>query len=260
MAQKKSTSNISYNSKEKLFDVLTKLVQQGLASYCFAIHHEPEGNEKKPHWHIHLSPNRSLDLASVKKLFDEYDPSHPDKPLSVTSVWSPSDVNSWLLYGVHDKSYGRVLAGDKKPERAQKGREILGKKSYPDSDVFVFGDVDIEQMFDVARATLLDESEAELVCRELESGTSAFEVLRAGYNPMLVSTAQRLLHSEKGDPVKLKQQLEQEHSELVHWKKMLNNLRDRLQKEYGIVTNLNSALDSWIIEEVPFTGDMEVLK
>lgn len=105
MATSKPVATISYNSESFLKSKLDSLVSMGvLQSYLF-IHHMGEGDSKKDHFHVWMSPNRMVDKNKLKNEFIEIDLNNPlGKPLGVVDI-KPSKIDDWVLYCLHDREY-----------------------------------------------------------------------------------------------------------------------------------------------------------
>lgn len=103
MQTTKLISTISYNTPDFLKGKLYDLVRQGIIEYAHWIWHEPEEDEKKPHAHLVLKPNRRLDTSKLRNEFTE-PLTGEEKPRGVLPFQS-SKMNDWLLYSVHDKIY-----------------------------------------------------------------------------------------------------------------------------------------------------------
>lgn len=110
MKTKKPISTISYNSKEFLVFLFSKLVKDRVIANFYAIYHHAEADEKSDHWHIYLEPNGQIDTMVLETMFNEFDSKHPDKPLrcrpfKFTKVDIEYHPDEWLLYAVHDPVY-----------------------------------------------------------------------------------------------------------------------------------------------------------
>lgn len=108
MTTSKPISGVSYNTEGFLLGVLGDLVSSGRVSQWYLIHHEPDTDSKKAHWHLLLFPTAAVNPFALSTLFDEADPTN-DKPLKFLP--SPDtqgrclSVPDWLLYAVHDEDY-----------------------------------------------------------------------------------------------------------------------------------------------------------
>lgn len=102
----KPLATISYNSDGFLRDTLNSLLSAGTISYYAYIHHEPDSDDREPHWHVRVVPNKLIDVVKFQRLFDEYVPDN-DKPLG-TILWRHSDESNWYLYGEHNELYLRA--------------------------------------------------------------------------------------------------------------------------------------------------------
>lgn len=108
MTTTKPVSGISYNSEGFLLGVLGDLVSSGRVSQWYLVHHDPDSDSKKAHWHLLLFPTSAVNPFALATLFDEADPAN-EKPLKFLP--SPDtqgrclSVPDWLLYAVHDEDY-----------------------------------------------------------------------------------------------------------------------------------------------------------
>lgn len=101
-------SNISYNTPAFFENVVMSLYERHVIDWCYWILHKADVDELKNHIHFVLKPSRQVDTFDLKKEFDEFDVSHPSKPLSCTSSWHfvvTGHLDDWLLYAVHDVGY-----------------------------------------------------------------------------------------------------------------------------------------------------------
>lgn len=103
MQTTKLISSISYNTPAFLRGKLYDLVRQGIIEYAHWIWHNPEEDEKKDHAHLVLKPNRRLDTSKLRNEFVE-PVTGEEKPRGVLP-FTPSKMNDWILYGVHDRVY-----------------------------------------------------------------------------------------------------------------------------------------------------------
>lgn len=103
MQTTKLISSISYNTPEFLRGKLRDLVRQGIIEYAHWIWHEPEEDEKKPHAHLVLKPNRRLDTSKLRNEFIEPVVGE-EKPRGILP-FNTSKMSDWILYGVHDRVY-----------------------------------------------------------------------------------------------------------------------------------------------------------
>jgi len=103
MQTTKLISSISYNTPAFLRGKLYDLVRQGIIEYAHWIWHNPEEDEKKEHAHLVLKPNRRLDTSKLRNEFVE-PVTGEEKPRGVLP-FTPSKMNDWILYGVHDRVY-----------------------------------------------------------------------------------------------------------------------------------------------------------
>ena len=104
MKTSKPFSTIRYNTETFLTVKLTELVTRKVFEWWCMIEHLPEEDEKKKHWHIFIKPNGQYQTDSLKDFLSEYDPSNPEKPLSILPIMS-SKWDDWYLYACHDSAY-----------------------------------------------------------------------------------------------------------------------------------------------------------
>lgn len=104
MRTSKPIATISYNSPEFLFQRLGELVKNHKISDWMFIHHEAEKDEAKDHFHLYLEPNTLLDTMDLQEFFQEFDFTHPTKPLKCINFVS-SKIDDWILYGQHYAPY-----------------------------------------------------------------------------------------------------------------------------------------------------------
>lgn len=119
-------STISYNTPSFLAGRLADLVKGGIIEYAHWVHHEPEQDEKKDHFHLVLRPNKRLDTSALHKQFVEL-PVGSASPLGVMP-FQTSKMTDWLLYAVHDAAY--LIQKGQKRSRAYKFEDI--KTTEPD--------------------------------------------------------------------------------------------------------------------------------
>lgn len=110
MKTKKPISTISYNTRPFLESLLGKLVESRTIANWYAVHHQPEADELKDHWHIYIEPNGQIDTMLLEEQFGEFDPKHPDKllkcrPFKFTRVDIEYHPDDWMLYAIHDPIY-----------------------------------------------------------------------------------------------------------------------------------------------------------
>lgn len=104
MRTSKPISTISYNTPEYLKAKIEQWKNKGLIEYAMWIQHEPEEDEKKPHFHVFLKPAQLLQTMDLELDSMEVDPQNIDKPLKMIS-FRISKEDDWLLYSLHDRSY-----------------------------------------------------------------------------------------------------------------------------------------------------------
>ena len=108
-------STISYNSDGFLEQRLEQLKAKDMISHYMYIHHkgetdpqDPDEIPEKDHIHLIVFPLKSLDMISLRKKFEEPDPTN-DKPLGVRPwhITKENRVVDWELYAIHDPVYLR---------------------------------------------------------------------------------------------------------------------------------------------------------
>ena len=109
MNTRKPVSTVSYNTESFLKGKLDSLYGSGMICNYMAIKHLKEDDELKDHWHVYIEPNKQIDTAKLKTIFEEFDPDH-DKPLGVqpfrfSKVDKDIHPDDWLLYNLHDPKY-----------------------------------------------------------------------------------------------------------------------------------------------------------
>lgn len=102
----KPISTISYNTVPYLKLKLDELKSSGRISFYAFINHKPEDDEagKKFHNHVYMVPSKMLQTEDVRKFLEEFDPSHPNKPLGALE-FNSSKFDDWYLYALHNKPY-----------------------------------------------------------------------------------------------------------------------------------------------------------
>lgn len=105
----KKISTISYNSEDFLIDKLNQLIKYEKIAYYIYVKHFAEKDEenqyKKEHIHLLIEPYGKIDVAKLKKEFDEIDIDNPDKPFGCMPFRVTNDFGDWFLYCSHDKDY-----------------------------------------------------------------------------------------------------------------------------------------------------------
>lgn len=108
MKTRRTVSNISYNTPEFFRQKVTELVSRRVIDWCYWIQHQPDTDETKEHIHFVLHPSGNTDTFDLRHEFMEFDPSHPNKPLTCTTQFRftpDNNMDDWLLYAVHDAGY-----------------------------------------------------------------------------------------------------------------------------------------------------------
>lgn len=104
MKTSKPFATISYNTPDFLYAKLIDQVNRGNLSWFAFVKHYAEEDEKKDHLHVFFIPDGQIDTKSLGDLLREFDPTHPDKPLSVLPFQS-SKFPDWYLYASHNTEY-----------------------------------------------------------------------------------------------------------------------------------------------------------
>lgn len=97
-------STISYNTPDFLSTQLKELVTRKVVRFAMWIYHKAEADEAKEHFHVYIEPLGACDPDSVLDLLEEFDKTHPDKPLKCLP-WRKSKTDDWVFYGIHDPDY-----------------------------------------------------------------------------------------------------------------------------------------------------------
>lgn len=105
MKTTKPLASISYNSYGFLVGVLERFIKDGFIDFYAFIHHDPEEDEEKEHWHVYIEPCQNLDPVWLRKQFMELDLKHPNLPPLGTLKWGKSKFYDWYWYGIHDREY-----------------------------------------------------------------------------------------------------------------------------------------------------------
>lgn len=113
MKTRKTIATISYNSVEWLEFKLWELIDSHTISDYFFIVHQPEEDEKKPHIHLWINPNKTIDTMDLQNYLKEFDPDNPDKPKKCINFVN-SKVDDAILYFIHDKNYLRMKGESRK--------------------------------------------------------------------------------------------------------------------------------------------------
>lgn len=102
----RTISNISYNSLAHFELQIRSLQARGVIEWAYWIYHLADTDETKDHIHFVLRPSSRIETNDLRKLFNEFDPTHPDKPLTCTCKWNfTNSMDDWLLYAIHDINY-----------------------------------------------------------------------------------------------------------------------------------------------------------
>lgn len=83
---------------------LNELIARRLISFYLFIHHLPEEDENKPHKHLFIVPNGSLNTDQIQDYLQELDPTNPNKPLGCI-FFKSSKFDDFYFYGLHDAEY-----------------------------------------------------------------------------------------------------------------------------------------------------------
>ena len=104
MRTTKPISTISFNTESYLQGILDTLVKSHKITAYHFIKHEPEEDEKKPHFHVWILPSKMIQTEDLREALKEFDPEHPDKPLGCLPFES-SNFDNWYMYVLHDVRY-----------------------------------------------------------------------------------------------------------------------------------------------------------
>lgn len=172
MRTSKVISNISYNTPAYFERVVLSLYERHVIDWCYWILHKADVDELKDHIHFVLKPSERIDTFALKKEFDEFDLTHPSKPLSCTSSWRyvvSGHMDDWLLYAVHDVGY-----------LASKGQRRNFTYSY---DNLRATDYDALR-FDWNAIDRLKYSRITALAEAVRSGLPWLDIVQNGYIPM----------------------------------------------------------------------------
>lgn len=100
----KAISNIAYHRPEVWKNIVDGLRKAGAIGPCVWIAHKAEGHTKKDHIHLCLLGGyKTYNTDGLSGLFgiDIID----GQKASVTTRWQTSQLNDWILYGIHDPKY-----------------------------------------------------------------------------------------------------------------------------------------------------------
>lgn len=166
----KPISSISFNTEQALRAVLDRLIKAKRLDFWAYVRHKGEDDEagKKDHFHLYAEPAKRLQTADLKEEFNEYDPTHPDKPLSCMSFRN-SKFGDWYLYGLHDPQY-------------LKAKDLEKKFHYSHDDV-VSSDED-ELRCRVYEVDMADITPIKRLSVAVESGKTFAEAVSAGLVPI----------------------------------------------------------------------------
>ena len=104
MRTSKPFSTISYNSVNFLKSKLDEMITDKWIDFYAFVRHSPEDDELKEHIHLYIVPSTLLQTDYITEHLQEYDSTHPDKPLGCIACKS-SKFDDWYMYGLHDKAY-----------------------------------------------------------------------------------------------------------------------------------------------------------
>lgn len=188
MKTSKTISNISYNSPAFFESKVNDLVQRGVIEWCYWILHKADIDELKNHIHFVLKPCKAIDTHLLRSEFNEFDPKHPDKPLTCTAVFRPvltGHMDDWLLYAVHDPSY-----------LASKGQKRNVTYSFDD-----LKSTDYDALrFDWTGINRLKFTRIQSLVDAVRDGMTWMEILNAGIVPMANYNAMKdIYHTLMGE-------------------------------------------------------------
>ena len=104
MKTSKPVSTISYNSEGWLKKTILKLKEIGDIEFAMWIYHEPDEDNRKPHYHVYLQPAKMIQTTDWDEPFTEPNPSNIELPFKALPFRSSKETD-WLLYGIHDPTY-----------------------------------------------------------------------------------------------------------------------------------------------------------
>lgn len=108
MKTTKPISTISYNT-EAFFELkMNELLKAGIISFYAFIKHEGESDDEvrdaKDHIHAYIEPAKSVQTEDLRKMLQQIDFEHPNKPLGCMP-FNSSKFQDWYLYSIHDLDY-----------------------------------------------------------------------------------------------------------------------------------------------------------
>lgn len=102
---------INYNTPDFLCVRLEELRTSHIISFWAFMRHHAEEDELKDHNHVFIIPSRSLLTDDIIDHCKEFDPSHPDKPLTFSPIFrivKERNFGDWYYYSLHDPVYLRT--------------------------------------------------------------------------------------------------------------------------------------------------------
>lgn len=108
MKTSKPVAGVCYNTPEHLRRTLDSLLASGRISQAYWVHHDPDTDSRKEHWHLCIFPTAAVDPFAVARLFDEADPvaGKPRRFLPNPDTQGRClSIADWLWYAVHDPDY-----------------------------------------------------------------------------------------------------------------------------------------------------------
>lgn len=108
MKTTKPISTISYNTEGYFELKMRELLKAGIISFYAYIKHDGEADDEvrdaKDHIHAYLEPAKSVQTEDLRKMLQELNFSHPNKPLGCMP-FNSSKFQDWYLYSIHDREY-----------------------------------------------------------------------------------------------------------------------------------------------------------
>lgn len=187
MARKsKPISFISWNTEPFLKSKLDELINKDTILFYMFIKHVPEDDETKPHIHLFVIPNGTLDTDAFRGLFDEFDPNNPHKPIRL-SPYKPSKFLDAYLYFLHDINYLANIGQTR-------------KYHYLDADI-VTSDYDyMHELYLTSDRSKLNGSKVQMVAEAIADGMTWSQYVSHGHVPVQQLPQYRMLWETLSSP------------------------------------------------------------
>ena len=125
MKTSKPVCGVTYNTASFLVARLRDLQEAGRISQAYWVHHDPDTDAKKEHWHLVVFPTSSVDPWALAEAFTEAD-AEAGKPRrflpNPDTQGRCLSLSDWLWYAIHDADY---LAAKGMTRNVHYGREAV---------------------------------------------------------------------------------------------------------------------------------------